>query len=615
MNRKDIVSASMPRPLKARYFGLFWLMFCYTSAWCQLNLNFNSGNLNEVTWSGNTSHFKINTEGQLQLNAPAAGESSIFTKFKVPADSIQVDMYFKLQFAPSNDNYGKIYLFMDNTLEINSSGYYLRLGENGSNDAIQVWKLDNGTPTLMASGRMAGISADPADARITVKIYRNGLWLLSTDYAGGFVFEEDLVFSDPQMTLRDSMYFGIYCKYTSSRTDKFFYDDISYKTVEKDTVPPAVLKTEIISDSSIKLTFSEVPSEASIKNVSNYVLDNGGGSPQTITYSTSMPTMVLLNFAPQTIVSGRYYRLTVNGIKDKAGNDRRQDISFVFPVKPAAGDLIINELLTDPYTGGEDFVELYNHSQKFIKMDSLIVRNAQKNEEKMLLTDMVLYPGQYVAISKNTAFLASTYNTPDTARFLTATLPSLNVDGANISVVSRHAGISTTIDSFEYDESMHFILIDETKGVSIERLKFSGLTNDPANWHSAATQVNYATPGYLNSNHTLPVTPGSDPNSLSPDRKIITPDGDGTDDFVLLNYKLEKAGYLATAKIFDSEGFPVLDLANNYLLGTEGALRWDGQDGEGNYAKMGPYIILTRLLHPDGDVKEFRNLVVVAQKF
>ncbi|MBK7699498.1 MAG: hypothetical protein IPJ39_12570 [Saprospiraceae bacterium] len=82
----------------------------------------------------------------------------------MPKDSIQADLYFKLQIAPSGDNFAKIYLFTDNIIESNANGFYLKLGENGSNDAIQVWKLNNGVNQLMASGNMGGISGDPADA-------------------------------------------------------------------------------------------------------------------------------------------------------------------------------------------------------------------------------------------------------------------------------------------------------------------------------------------------------------------------------------------------------------------------------------------------------------------
>jgi hypothetical protein len=108
----------------------------------------------------------------LQLNAVSAGESAIFTKYKIPPDSIQIDLYFKLQFAPSNDNFSKIYLFIDKATETAANGYFLRIGENGNNDAIQLWKLVNGNSTLLGAGRMGAVSGDPADARIRIKIYQ-----------------------------------------------------------------------------------------------------------------------------------------------------------------------------------------------------------------------------------------------------------------------------------------------------------------------------------------------------------------------------------------------------------------------------------------------------------
>ncbi len=153
MKCKDILSYNKLTLSLLRYFMLYGLIGVSTDISAQINLDFDNGNINQVKWEGNINNFIINTEGQLQLNAAVAGESTIFTKFKVPKDSIQLDLYFKLQFAPSNDNFGKIYLFTDNKDETKANGYYLRLGENGSNDAIQVWKLTQGIGSLMASGK------------------------------------------------------------------------------------------------------------------------------------------------------------------------------------------------------------------------------------------------------------------------------------------------------------------------------------------------------------------------------------------------------------------------------------------------------------------------------
>lgn len=614
MNRKDILSYNTINLSLKSYFHIIFLLITINNITAQLKADFNSGSLSDLKWDGNISHFKINVEGQLQLNAAGAGESQIYTKFKVPNDSIQIDLYFKLQFAPSNDNYGKIYLFTDNVIESSANGYYLRLGENGTNDAIQVWKLEQGLPRLLGSGKLGAISGDPAEARIRCKVYRDGFWIMSTDYNGKFLFEDDLEFYDPSLMLTDSLYFGLYCKYTSTRADKFFYDDISFITVEKDTIAPAVISATVIDESTIKLIFSEGLEESSAKNILFYSADNGLGSPDQAIFVPSLPNEVTLKFNTKMIKSGISYTLMVNGVKDKSNNVKQSEAIFLLTVKPTKGDLVLSEVLTDPYTDGDDFIELYNISDKFLKLDSLTIKNAQKNESKVIRTDFILLPGKYVAISRDIDFLKNTYNPPDTSNFITATLPSLNVEGANISIISNVGIHQITIDSFDYSEKFHFQLIDNTKGVSLEKLNLYSNTNDPNNWHSATAQVKYATPGYKNS---TTITPNNTPSEfgITLDKRTFTPDGDNVDDFLLINYKMQKPGFLATIRIFDAEGFPQTDLVSNYLLGTEGAIKWDGIDGEGKIMRMGLYVIFTRLFHTDGDVLEFKNVVVVANRF
>jgi len=372
MKRKDILSFNTIGLSVRRYFYIMVLFIANINVDAQLKLDFNSGNISEVKWQGNIENFKINAEGQLQLNASVAGESQIFTRYKTPPDSIQVDLYFKLQFAPSNDNFGKIYIFTDNVSESLANGYYLRLGENGSNDAIQVWKLDKGVPVLMGSGRMGGISADPADARIQCKIYRDGLWLMATDYSGKILYEEDLEFSDPTFILQDSMYFGIYCKYSATRTDKFFYDDIHIKTIEKDTIAPGIVSATVIDDSTIKVVFTESIEELSAKNIGAYNADNGLGSPESVLFSPTVPNEVILKYNSNRIRSGLFYTLTVDGVKDKSNNKKKSVVSFVLTIKPKKGDLVISEVLSDPFSGGDDFIELYNPTNTQIDLKKLV---------------------------------------------------------------------------------------------------------------------------------------------------------------------------------------------------------------------------------------------------
>jgi flagellar hook assembly protein FlgD len=94
--------------------------------------------------------------------------------------------------------------------------------------------------------------------------------------------------------------------------------------------------------------------------------------------------------------------------------------------------------------------------------------------------------------------------------------------------------------------------------------------------------------------------------------KSFSPDGDGYEDVLLIRFLPEKPGYLATVKIYDAEGFLVRDLVDNFLLGTDNTVKWDGVNNEGSLTKTGMYIVQSRLFHPDGQTINSRKVAVLA---
>jgi hypothetical protein len=64
---------------------------------------------------------------------------------------------------------------------------------------------------------------------------------------------------------------------------------------------------------------------------------------------------------------------------------------------------------------------------------------------------------------------------------------------------------STIIDEFHYDEEMHFDLLTDVEGVSLERI--STEINSVNNWYSAAEQDSFSTPTLVNSQAQLLLTP------------------------------------------------------------------------------------------------------------
>jgi hypothetical protein len=589
-------------------------VLCLLQVCIQLRAQFSEdfNNINSLTspaWQGNVSHFIVNASRQLQLNAPAAGDSYVYTKYKIPQDSIMVDLFFRMNFDPSDNNQTKIYLFMDRPEENLANGYYLRLGENGNNDAIRVIRLINGVSTVIASGSMGDISRDPAQARLQLLIRPDGYWELFTDYNGGFLLNEDMAFNENTIALPDSVYFGIFCRYSSTRLSHFIFDDIVIKNIENDTVAPTALLAEVLDENTLRLGFSEIPDETSVKMTQNYTVNNGLGNPVEISINSATPNFAELRFTEK-IRSGLIYTINIQGVKDRAGNITNQALQFTYAVPPVKGDIFLTEVLTDPYSGGEDFIEIYNASDKFIQLRGLTIRNEGRNENRTITENYVLLPEKYVALSDNIDFLSERYQPDPSAQLLKFRLPALNVSDAFIKIIPGGASGSVAIDSFEYNQKMHFSLIDNTKGVSLEKINIKGPSNDSNNWHSAAEQFRFATPGYRNSNRFVAAPVGEEMVELG--SKTFSPDGDGYEDVLLIQFFTDKPGYLTTVKIFDAEGFPVRDLANNFLLGTDSTLKWDGVDNEGKASRTGMYIIRTRLFHPDGQTFNVSKVAVLA---
>lgn len=571
----------------------------------QLIEDFSDGDfLTNPTWTGDTDDFIVNGDGELQLMAPEAGESSLYTSLSYP-DTIQMDFTFRLEMSPSSSNFGLIYLGLDNEDPTVANGYYIQIGESGSNDALRLYRLDAGSETLLATGAQGAISSDPAQARLSITIYPDGLWSVNADYDLSGFNELEFDVMDDTHSFTGLNIFGVYCKYTETRKENFFYDDISITQFEEDKEGPLLASLSVTGAQTILLTFNEKLDVATAENVSNYVVDNGIGSPTSV---IADGIRAFLTFG-DTFVSGTPYQLAIMNVEDENGNAFIPIAEpFVVTVAPSAGDIVITEILSNPYTGGSDFVEIYNKSDKFINLNGLIISNVDKEESKSIDEDIELLPGEYICFTEDKDFLILRYPTHDPDHIMEVDLPSFNNDSGNVSISHSNAP-SDYIDQFDYNEDQHFDLLDDTDGVSLERISLTAETQSDDNWHSASSTAGFATPGLVNSNLI-------DVSQTEGEFELVTqtfsPNSDGDNDFLVINYKLEKPGYVANIKVFDDEGFEITQLVSNGLLAADGLITWNGTNAEGNISEIGIYIVLAELFHPDGDVKNFKKVCVLA---
>ena len=855
--------------------GLF-LLFYVNIAFAQFTDNFSDGDLsNNPTWVGDVSNFQI-ANGELQLNAPSEGFSSIFTEIDL-LDSAVWEIYTRLDFDPSNSNQLRIYLQLDNQDITVANGYFIELGETGSEDNLKFYRLDAGIDELIAEGTIGAVASSPA-FRLKITREANGDWQVETDYTGGFDFNADVQFFDPTY-LATTGWFGLICKYSSSRTDKFFFDDISARTIMPDVEAPLLVNATPLNETTLVVQFSEKIEAASAENILNYnvspsigspvsatlidvnevelvfanpftsgenhtlstenikdeagnitgiqttnfvftkietaepydlliteimadptpaiglpeaewieifnksnktielegmifadgtgeqilpaisllpneyaiicddsevanfevfgkvvevnsfpLLTNGGElvsikdvfgkvihavdyssnwymdtgkkeggwtleliNPQTpclgaenwiasnnlnggtpgrensvlqnipdevfpdlLTAFPESDTELLLNFSEgldfstasdisnytispslllasaeplpplyeqvrlrlsQPMEDGTIYKIKIESrVADCAGNTigMKNELEFALPATIEIGDLVINEILFNPETGGADFLEVYNLSGKVLDLSELLIGRVTADDTQVFGVDnpYLLFPGTIAAFTPEREDVLARYDVPNPAALIETRLPTMPDDDGNVKLYIAGPINPIIVDDLNYNRDWHHPLLDVQEGVSLERIDPSASTDNANNWQSAAESVGFATPTGMNSQFKNSNV-GEGQFNLSP--SSFSPNDDGIDDFLQINYSLEQAGYLANTTIFDAAGRPIKSLSQNELLGTTGFLRWDGDTDEATYAKTGIYIVYIQIFAPDGSVQEFKEPCVLSR--
>ncbi len=321
-------------------------------------------------------------------------------------------------------------------------------------------------------------------------------------------------------------------------------------------------------------------------------------------------------FLNQPLDQGQVYELEVKLVRDCnknliSGNDGMALLAL--PKNPDTLDVVINELLFNAHTGGEKFVEIYNRSNGFIDLKDWRLANevdgVPANFRQIQDDHLILQPGKILAITPGIDAVIGDYPRAAQDRlFEISTLPSYPISSGIVILASP----DRIIDRFEYDESMHHPAIRERRGISLERISTEAPTKQKSNWHSAASEAGYATPGYQNSqSRNFSAIRGT--VELNPE--VILPDNSGFQDFTTISYQMPQSGFLGSIKIIDRTGRPIKSIAENAVLSIEGFFVWDGTDDQGRRAPPGRYVLWMEVLHLDGTVQTFRKRVAVGTHF
>lgn len=461
----------------------------------QFSENFSDGNFTvSPVWTGNTADWSVNSNLQLQSNNNVANSSFYLSTASTLALTGQWEFYVKLGFNPSGTNYMDVYLTAtaaDLSLP-STTGYFVRIGN--TDDEICLYRKDAGGISVKIIDGLNGI-LNSSNNSMKIKVTRtaSNQWTLFRDQGGtGNNYTSEGQVTDAVYT--SSAYFGILVKQsTASFFQLHFVDDIEVKNYVPDITPPAILSLSTVSAKALDVLFDEAVDISSSQLVLNYTVNNAVGNPLAAVRDANNSSLVHLAFA-NAFPNGSNCQLTVNGVKDIAGNALVNGQAAFIYYDPGRYDIVMDEIMADPSPPvalpNYEFIELKNTSAYPVNIQGWKISDI--NSTSAGLPSYLLKPDSFLIVCSNTALPAFSFlgNVVGVSGF-----PSLDNDGDLLSLTNASGKL---IHAVRYDISWYRNELKKDGGWSLEMTDTKNPCNGAGNW-KASVSTSGGTPGKKNS--------------------------------------------------------------------------------------------------------------------
>lgn len=377
----------------------------------------------------------------------------------------------------------------------------------------------------------------------------------------------------------------------------------SIKTVNPDTEYASIISVQKIEPDTFVVIFSKPLSLQALLDEKSYIFSaNGYGIDYlSANYPQGMEVKLTLNQMPP---KGEIINLFFSGLKDLSGYtlNENQLVSIGSGYEPDVSDVIFNELLPNPLVDSNEYVELYNRSDKVIDLAYLSIASRKNtdgtlNKAYPLSSSLHLfYPKQYLLVTKSMEKVTNFYTCPaGISAVELPVMPTMTYTSGTVVLINNQSNL--IVDEFVYNEKMHDASVGNKKGVALERIDFNAPTNDAFNWTSASSLVGYGTPGYINSQKKIT----SEFGIIRQEVNVVTINGENYQ----IHYRFINHGNRCRIMIFDTMGRLVKDMSNNDLLGTEGYVEWNGKNDLGQKLQQGIYFIRMDVVATDGEITRY----------
>ncbi len=273
--------------------------------------------------------------------------------------------------------------------------------------------------------------------------------------------------------------------------------------------------------------------------------------------------------------------------------------------------LVINEIMYEPFTGKAEFVELFNRTTDTVDIAEWKLMDQPSSSGSRAIIPLAKFstavpPDGFVIVASDSS-IYSQFPSLATKNVIVNSSLSLNNSGEDLVLTDL---TNAQIDSVRYSPLWHLKNIS-FPGRSLERINPSILSNDSRNWSSSVAGAG-ASPGAANSIFTASI---SQTSSLILSPNPFSPDNDGFEDFLTINYSLPANSTTIRVRIFDVTGRLIRRLSQNEPSPSTGTIIWNGMDDDENRVRIGMYIILFESLDNfGGTAKTMKDVAVVGRK-
>ena len=513
------------------------------------------------------------TENTVKLKGLSYGKNYTFQSGEITSGSYLIICSEKdsLEFKP----YGKV-IGIPGWSSLNNQSDTIKLRNNKGRSIQQI----NYIPTWFrdAEKRKGGYSLELINPKSTCPDFQN--WNSSNDSTGG----------------------------TPGKRNSVYQQNSSSDALK-------LIEIEFLDSISIVLSFNRSIDSLKASIPVNFQLNNGVGNPEYAIPQAPNFDKVLLKYT-EPLTRGQTYRITASNIGDCNNiliTAAFNSAEFELTPKIEKNDVILSEILFNPRPGGSDFVEIYNNTSHSIDLKDLsiarIYSDTVNSIRQISRKQFILESGNYLALSSNPDNIKQEYLIKNqSALYKINSLPVFNDDSGIAVLISS----GKLIDQLSYDEKMHFALIKNTEGVSLERSKLHKPASEAGNLRSATSASGGATPGYQNSQKSVELETNEDFSIVT---KTFSPDNDGFEDVFEMKYKLAAAGEIANVSIYNDQGILIKKLLNNFTLNTEGTFIWDGLNEQNQLATVGIYLVNAEIFNLAGKIKRYRKSFALVSKF